>query len=65
MSRFIYRTCSGHKNRIVFDDPVFECITNPALVKLFNTKSLSYILKRFPVLNNFIDKAQDLDEEWR
>lgn len=55
------------KKRFVFDDPVFECITitNPALVKLFNTKSLANILKRFPVLNNFIDNAQELDKEWR
>lgn len=55
------------KKRFVFDDPVFECITitNPTLVKLFNTKSLANILKRFPVLNNFIDNTQELDKEWR
>ncbi|KAF0701666.1 protein FAM200A-like [Aphis craccivora] len=65
MSRVLYRTCSRHKKkRFVFDDPVFECITisNPALVKLFNTKSLANILKRFPV---FIENTQELDKEWR
>lgn len=46
---------------------MFECITitNPDLVKLFNTKSLANILKRFPVLNNFIENGQELDKEWR
>jgi hypothetical protein len=67
MSRVLYRICSGHKKRFVFDDPLFECITitNPALVKQFKTKSLANVLKRFPVLNNFIDNAQELDKEWR
>lgn len=55
------------KKRFIFDDSVFECITvtNPDLVKQFKTKSLANILKRFPVLNYFIDNAQELDKEWR
>lgn len=55
------------KKRFVFDDSVFECITvtNPALVKEFKSKSLAHILKRFPVLHNCINNAQELDKEWR
>jgi len=46
---------------------VFECITvtNPALVREFKSKSLAHILKRFHILNNCINNAQELDKEWR
>lgn len=55
------------KKRFVFDYSVYECITvtNPAFVKEFKSKSLAHILKRFPILNEYIKNVQELDQEWR
>lgn len=52
------------KKIFAFDDSVFECITvtNSAFAKEFKAKSSAHILKRFLILNEYIN-AQELNQE--
>lgn len=51
------------KKRFVFDDCV--SVTDPIIIKEFKIKSLSFVITRFPILNEYISSIQDLDREWR
>jgi len=40
-------------------------ISDPAVIKTFSVKSISHVIKRFPVLNSLISNLEMLDQERR
>ncbi|XP_031328947.1 uncharacterized protein LOC116170670 [Photinus pyralis] len=63
---FYIEVVTDIKTRFDFSDPVFEIIkiVDPGFAYGFEVKSLNFVVKRFPFLNDFID-IQELDNEWK
>lgn len=54
------------KKRFVFEDEIFEIIDiiDPKFAQSFKVKSLNHVIRRFPILKNFIN-YQEVDNEWK
>lgn len=63
---FYMKLISEIKKRFTFDDSVFSLleILDPLRAQSFETKSLSKVLERFPILREYVD-TQELDNEWK
>lgn len=46
---------------------MYDCVavTDPTTIKEFKIASLSFVIKRFPILNYHIRSIQNHDQEWR
>lgn len=64
--QFYITLVSEIKKRFIFKDELFNIIDmiDPLQAQSFKIKSLSNVLKRFPILKDYVN-SQELDNEWR